>query len=226
MQCQVPSVWTRQCRLRWRWWATPKSLLSFDLSRRARGGSVITVDPEPLHGSSSWSAMSSSLMTAASAGAAVASASAAGAGVPTGGGPAASSALGSRPLKRRHTDAEWGGSAGFAPPAPSPSSKRLTLGRFETVATPIPRGFAEAKATYIRRAKVDRDVRLIFRMVLKPQLQVRACEYLVSIGVEARDCLQRLSKVDMTHAYLVDSVLREINEVAMVQHVRGCRFRS
>ncbi len=112
------------------------------------------------------------------------------------------------------------GDFGSSEPMPSPSSKRLTLGRFDTVETPVPRSFYEAKGTYVRRAKVDRDVSLIFSMVLRPQLQVRASEYLVSIGVEARDCLQRLGRVDMTHAYYVDSVLREINEVAMVQHVR------
>ena len=55
---------------------------------------------------------------------------------------------------------------------------------------------------------------------MQPQLQVRASEYIVSIGVEARDRLEALGRVDLTHRYYADSVLRDINEVAMVQHVR------
>ena len=226
MQFQVPSVWTRLCRLRWRWWAISHSLpgLSFDATRRLRSASVESA------GSSAPVAV---VMRNEFAGS--------GAG-PSGGGSSSSSGSATSPSPAVSTSSLWGGGrsrrvkptamkrrqdgSGCSDGHALPPAKRTTLGRLDSVQMPVPRTFHDAKATYIRRAKVDRDVGLIFSMVTRPQLQVRATEYLVSIGVEARDCLQRLARVDLTHGYYVNAVLREINDVAMVQHVRDAGAKT
>lgn len=96
----------------------------------------------------------------------------------------------------------------------------MTLGRLSSAVFPVPMSYTGAKAEFVRRVCLDKDVRVLFRMLQTPMFNAIVSQHLSDVGMEGRDQLDKLANVDLTHEYYYHSVMRDINEGNMVRHVR------
>ena len=79
-----------------------------------------------------------------------------------------------------------------------------------------------AKAEFMRRVHLDRDVAVLFRMLQCPQFNAIASKHLSDVGMEGRDRLDKLGCFNLTTMYYHEAVIRDINEENMVRHVSCC----
>jgi hypothetical protein len=103
---------------------------------------------------------------------------------------------------------------------PLASPKRMTLGRIHSTMFPVPLSYSGSKAEFVRRTRLDSDVKVLFRMLQCPMFYAIASKHLSDVGFEGRDQLDKLATVDLTHQYYYSAVIRDINEGNMIRHVR------